>query len=47
LIRLFYAISKAVWAGHHSEREWIDPESIPICINIFFDFVEQVIDGKE
>jgi hypothetical protein len=47
LIRRFYAISKAVCAGHHSEREWIDPENIPICTNIFFDFVEQVIDEKE
>jgi len=47
LIRLFYAISKAVCAGHHSEREWIDLASIPIYTNTLFDFVEQVIDGKE
>ncbi|MCP4294080.1 MAG: hypothetical protein GY786_00540 [Proteobacteria bacterium] len=47
LIRRFSATSKPVCAGHHSEREWIDLESIPIYTNILFDFVEQVIDGKE
>jgi succinyl-diaminopimelate desuccinylase len=40
-------ISKPICAGHHSDHEWIDLESIPTYTNLLFDFVEQVIDGKE
>jgi succinyl-diaminopimelate desuccinylase len=39
-------ISKPVCAGHHSDHEWIDLESIPTYTDILFDFVEQVVDGK-
>ena len=39
-------ISKPVCAGHHSDKEWIDLESIPTYTNILFDFVEQVVGGK-
>jgi succinyl-diaminopimelate desuccinylase len=40
-------ISKPVCAGHHSENEWIDLESIATYTDILLDFVEQVIDWKE
>jgi len=39
-------ISKPVCAGHHSDNEWVDLESIPTYTNILFDFVEQVVEGK-
>ncbi|MBR9986580.1 MAG: M20/M25/M40 family metallo-hydrolase [Desulfosarcina sp.] len=35
-------ISKPVCAGHHSDHEWIDLESISTYTNILFDFVEQI-----
>ena len=40
-------ISKPVCAGHHSDHEWIDLESISTYTDILFDFVEQVLDGKQ
>jgi succinyl-diaminopimelate desuccinylase len=40
-------ISKPICAGHHSDNEWIDLESISTYTNILFDFVEQVVDGKK
>ena len=40
-------ISKPVCAGHHSDHEWIDLESMATYTNILFDFVKQVVDGKE
>jgi succinyl-diaminopimelate desuccinylase len=39
-------ISKPICAGHHSDFEWIDIESISTYTNILFDFVEQVVDRK-
>jgi succinyl-diaminopimelate desuccinylase len=39
-------ISKPVCAGHHSDNEWIDLESIPTYTDILFDFVKQAVDGK-
>jgi hypothetical protein len=47
LIRLFSALSKPICAGLNSDHEWIDPESFPTYTNLLFDFVEQLIDGKE
>jgi succinyl-diaminopimelate desuccinylase len=40
-------ISKPICAGHHSDNEWIDLESIATYTDILFDFVEQVVDDKE
>jgi di/tripeptidase len=40
-------ISKPVCAGHHSDHEWIDLESISTYTNILFDFVEQVVDADQ
>ncbi len=39
-------ISKPVCAGHHSDHEWIDLESIVTYTDILFDFIEQVVDVK-
>ena len=40
-------ITKPVCAGHHSDHEWIDLESIATYTNILFDFVQQAVDWKE
>ena len=40
-------ISKPVCAGHHSEHEWIDLESITTYENILLDFATQVINRNE
>jgi succinyl-diaminopimelate desuccinylase len=40
-------ISKPVCAGHHSENEWIELESIATYTDILVDFVEQVVDENE
>ena len=40
-------ISKPVCAGHHSDNEWIDLESISTYTNILIDFVEQMVDVQE
>jgi len=40
-------ISKPVCAGHHSDHEWIDLESISTYTNILFDFAKQVINRNE
>jgi succinyl-diaminopimelate desuccinylase len=40
-------ISKPVCAGHHSDHEWIDLESIATYTDILFDFVRQVISRKK
>jgi hypothetical protein len=41
------AIRKPICTGHHSQHDWIDLESIPTYTNLLFNFVEQVIAGKE
>ena len=40
-------ISKPVCAGHHSDHEWIDLESISTYTNILFDFAKLVINRNE
>jgi succinyl-diaminopimelate desuccinylase len=40
-------ISKPVCAGHHSDHEWIDVESITTYTNILVDFAQQVINREE
>ncbi len=39
-------ISKPVCAGHHSDHEWIDLESISTYTDILFDFAQQVVEGE-
>jgi succinyl-diaminopimelate desuccinylase len=36
-------ISKPICAGHHSDHEWIDLESISTYTDILLDFVQQVV----
>ena len=40
-------ISKPICAGHHSDHEWIDLESISTYTDILVDFAQQVVDGKQ
>jgi succinyl-diaminopimelate desuccinylase len=39
-------ISKPVCAGHHSDHEWIDLDSISTYTDILFDFAQQVVDEE-